>query len=79
LMVENPIQRYSIGDRTKGLLRGADGSLVIYFQHDSPGADKESNWLPAPDGVFSVTMRMYLPQASALDPLYAPPGIQKRE
>jgi len=79
LMVENPIQRYSIGDRTKGLQRGADGSLVIYFQHDSPGADKEANWLPAPDGAFSVTMRMYLPQAKALDPLYAPPGIQKRE
>jgi hypothetical protein len=79
LMVENPIQRYSLGDRTKGLLLGADGSLVIYIQHDSPGTDKEANWLPAPSGVFSVTMRMYLPQASALDPLYAPPGIQKQE
>jgi hypothetical protein len=45
----------------------------------SPGKDKESNWLPAPNGRFSVTLRMYLPQATALNPLYAPPGIQKRD
>jgi hypothetical protein len=79
LLVENPIQRYSISDRTAGLLLGADGSQQIYIQRESPGADKEANWLPAPNGPFSVTMRMYLPQAQELDPLYAPPSIHKRE
>lgn len=77
MMVANPMNRYSIGDRTEGLQYGADGSLEIYLQSDSPGKDKESNWLPAPDGLFSLTLRMYLPQDSALNPLYAPPGIQK--
>ncbi len=77
LMIGNPIQRYSIGDRTRGLKFGADGSLEIYLQHKSPGKAKEANWLPAPSGPFSVTLRMYLPKAAALDPLYAPPGIMK--
>jgi len=79
LLVENPIQRYSIGDRTAGLKYGADGSLELYIQRESPGKDKEANWLPAPNGRFSLTMRMYLPKAAALNPLYAPPGIQKRD
>ena len=46
----NPINRYSIGDRTKGLQYGKDGSLTIYVSNASPGKDKESNWLPAPAG-----------------------------
>jgi len=79
LLVENPIHRYSIGDRTEGLKYGADGSLEIYIQRESPGKDKESNWLPAPNGPFNVVLRMYLPKATALNPLYAPPGIQKRD
>lgn len=79
LLVENPIHRYSIGDRTEGLKYGADGSLEIYIQRESPGKDKEANWLPAPNGPFNVVLRMYLPKATALNPLYAPPGIQKRD
>jgi hypothetical protein len=78
-MVANPINRYSIGDGTKGLVYGPDGSLEIYLQHDRPDKEREPNWLPAPNGPFAVTMRMYLPKASALAPLYAPPGIQKRD
>lgn len=78
LMVENPIRRYSIGDRTKGLQYNADGSLEIYIQHESPDKELESNWLPAPDGQFSVTMRMYLPKFTGHDFLYAPPGIRKQ-
>ena len=50
LLVDNPINRYSIGDRTEGLKKNEDGSLTIYVQKDSPGKDKESNWLPAPTG-----------------------------
>ena len=75
-MVANSLNRYSIGDRTN-LVYEEDGSLVIYIQHESPGAEKESNWLPAPDGVFSVSMRIYLPSPLALDPLYCPPPVVK--
>lgn len=66
LLVENPIQRYSIGDRTQGLKRGADGSLEIYLQHDNPGPAKASNWLPAPAGPFFFVGRLYGPGPSAL-------------
>jgi hypothetical protein len=75
LMVANPIDRYSVGDRTEGLAYAADGSLTLYLQADSPGADKESNWLPAPNGPFSITLRMYVPTAAALAGPYAPPPI----
>jgi hypothetical protein len=51
-LVNNPINRYSIGDRTPGLQHGADGSVAIYMENSSPGAGKESNWLPAPPGAF---------------------------
>ncbi len=61
-----PINRYSIGDRTKGLKLGADGSLEIYLQHDNPGPDKVSNWLPAPAGPFFFVARLYGPGPSAL-------------
>ncbi len=73
-MVHNPIDRYSLGDRTPGLVYGDDGSLKIYLRKDEPPEGKE-NWLPAPDGLFSLTMRVYLPKEEALDPLYAPPPV----
>jgi hypothetical protein len=79
-MFDNPIYRYSIGDRTTGLITGLDGSLEIYIQKSQPPADKISNWLPAPEGSFSLTMRMYMPQSSELAPvLYAPPAVVKQE
>ena len=78
LLVENSIDRYSIGDRTRGLVYGADGSLELYFQKNSPGGEKERNWLPAPDGPFALTLRMYLPKEDAISPpLYAPQPIRK--
>ncbi|MGB5812053.1 MAG: DUF1254 domain-containing protein [Polyangiales bacterium] len=76
LMVANPIDRYSIGDRSK-LTWGEDGSLTIYIQHESPGSTKESNWLPAPAGPFSLQFRMYLPKSAALSPLYLPPDVER--
>ena len=79
LLVANPIDRYSIGDRTPGLNIAADGSLTIYLQHDSPGAEKESNWLPTPEGDFRPVMRMYQPKPG--DPrrrLLAPGDPQDR-
>lgn len=77
-LVENPINRYSIGDRTPGLKYGADGSVTIYMQKDSPGAEKESNWLPTPQaGNFRPIMRMYQPKQPILDGSYVLPGIKR--
>jgi hypothetical protein len=75
LMVANPIERYSIGDRTAGLQYGDDGSLEIYIQHGSPGADKESNWLPAPNAPFYMLMRLYLPSMEILNGQYEIPPV----
>jgi hypothetical protein len=61
--LENPIKRYAIGDRTRGLKKNADGSIDILIQHDSPGSDKESNWLPAPKEQFKMVLRGYQPQS----------------
>ncbi len=77
-LVANPIQRYSIGDRTPDLKYGADGSVTIYLQKDSPGADKESNWLPTPHtGNFRPMMRMYQPKQPILDGSYLLPAIKR--
>jgi hypothetical protein len=70
LLVDNPIDRYSIGDRTEGLKYNDDGSLTIYVQKDSPGKDKESNWLPAPNGPMSIIARMYGPDDRILNGEY---------
>jgi hypothetical protein len=76
-LIDNPINRYAIGDRTPGLQNNPDGSLSIYMQKDSPGPDKESNWLPAPDGAFRPIMRLYMPRQPVLDGTYVLPAIQK--
>jgi hypothetical protein len=77
LLVANPIDRYSIGDRTPGLQVAADGSLTIYLQHDSPGTDKDSNWLPTPGGDFRPVMRMYQPKPEILAGAYTLPAIRR--
>jgi len=56
-----------------------DGSLDLYFQNESPGADKEVNWLPAPKGAFNLTMRLYGPQSEALTGKWSPPPITKNQ
>jgi hypothetical protein len=61
-LVDNSLNRYSIGDRTPGLKQNADGSLTLYVQHQSPGKDKEANWLPAPEARFTMTLRTYRPR-----------------
>ena len=77
-LVENVLNRYSIGDRTPDLTYDADGSLTIYLQKDSPGADKESNWLPTPQkGGFRPILRMYQPRQPVLDGSYLLPAIQR--
>ncbi len=77
-LVANPLNRYSIGDRTKGLKYGADGSLDIYVQHASPGADKVANWLPAPVGAYNLITRIYGPDQTVLDGTWKFPEPQKR-
>jgi len=59
-LVANRINRYSRGDRS-GMKADKNGSITIYVQKDSPGADKEANWLPAPEGQFFLILRTYLP------------------
>ncbi|WP_313954075.1 DUF1254 domain-containing protein [Accumulibacter sp.] len=66
LLIDNPINRYLINSpMLPGLKKNADGSLTVYVQKDSPGKDKESNWLPAPNGPMFVVMRMYWPRTEA--------------
>jgi hypothetical protein len=77
LFVENPLRRYTIGDRTPGMEYGEDGSLDIYIQHESPGPEKESNWLPAPNGPFMLGLRIYWPEQVVLDGEWKPPFISK--
>jgi hypothetical protein len=86
LLIKNPIDRYLINSpMLPNLKKNADGSITIYIQKDSPGADKESNWLPAPDGPIYMAMRLYWPKAtppSILPPsegTWSPPGIKRVE
>ena len=73
---ENPIRRYSIGNRTRGLVSNADGSLDIALQHEAPAEDKlRANWLPAPAGPFQISLRAYLPRTELRDARAAMPRI----
>jgi len=75
-LVSNPINRYSIGDLTKGLQVNPDGSLDLYIQH-TPPAGKEANWLPAPSGDFNLVLRMFAPKPSMLDRKYRVPPVMR--
>jgi hypothetical protein len=76
-MVPNPIDRWSIGDRTPGLVRDPDGALEILVQHAPPDAAVHPNWLPAPKAPFMLLMRLYHPQAAILDGSWVPPPIER--
>jgi hypothetical protein len=79
LVAANPINRYAIGDRDK-LRFNDDGSLDLYIQRDSPGADKESNWLPTPaSGLFTMNLRLYWPQVEVLKGTWAPPPVRLQQ
>jgi hypothetical protein len=76
----NPINRYHLADYDN-LKKNADGSITMYLQHDNPGGDKESNWLPSPAGPFYLIFRNYAPEPSVTQGLdnigtfQGPPGV----
>lgn len=76
-LVPNSIGRQALGDRDK-LVTAADGSITLYLQSESPGKDKEANWLPVPKGPFNLMLRMYWPSEAILDRTWTPPLAVKR-
>jgi hypothetical protein len=77
--VDNPINRYSISPR-QNLQANPDGSLDLYIQHESPGKEKESNWLPAPPDKFVLMLRMYWPSEEApsiINGTWSPPAAKR--
>ena len=77
-LVDNSINRYALGDRSD-LTFDDDGSLTLYIQCDSPGAGKESNWLPAPkDAEFEMALRLYAPKKEVVDGTWKPPAVVRK-
>ncbi|HEY1614380.1 MAG TPA: DUF1254 domain-containing protein [Rhizomicrobium sp.] len=77
-LAENPINRYTIGDRTPNLVFDADGGLDIWISRGDPGGARSANWLPAPaTGPFVPILRTYLPREDLVTQRYTPPPIEK--
>jgi hypothetical protein len=74
--VPNSLNRFAVSSWMP-FKHNADGSLDIYFQNESPGKDKEANWLPAPKGAFNLTMRLYAPKSEALTGKWNPPPVTR--
>lgn len=74
----NPENRFTLSPRN-ALTRNSDGSMNLYIQHKSPGKEKESNWLPAPEGKFNLMLRLYWPQKSVLDGSWNPPPVKRAD
>jgi len=80
LLVANPINRYLINSpMLPQLKRDADGGVTLLVQNESPGKDKEANWLPAPKGLFVAFLRLYWPKAEAIDGKWKAPPLQREE
>jgi hypothetical protein len=75
---ENPINRYLLNSTMlDDFVRGDDGGITLYLQHESPGKNREANWLPAPKGPFSAVMRLYWPKPEALDGTWSMPPLER--
>jgi hypothetical protein len=80
LFIHNPLDRYLLNSTMLDqFVKEEDGSMTFYIQKDSPGKDKEANWLPAPDGPFYVVMRLYGPEKTALEGRWTPPKVKKAD
>jgi hypothetical protein len=80
LLVANPLNRYLINSpMLPGLKRDADGGLRLYLQHESPGKEREANWLPAPSGEFWLVLRLYWPKDEALNGIWKQPPLERRK
>ncbi|MBX7104947.1 MAG: DUF1254 domain-containing protein [Gemmataceae bacterium] len=78
LLIENPLNRYLINSpMLPEMKKNPDGSLTLYIQKDSPGKDRESNWLPAPNGPIFLVMRLYWPKEEALTGGWKPPAVHR--
>jgi len=78
LLVANPLNRYLINSpMLPSLKRDEDGGLTLFIQHDSPGSNRESNWLPAPDGPFMMALRLYWPKPEALSDTWKQPPLTR--
>jgi hypothetical protein len=76
--VPNALNRFAVSSWMP-LKRNPDGSLDLYFQNESPGADKDANWLPAPKTAFNVLLRMYAPKSEALTGKWSPPPVTRTQ
>ena len=79
LFEPNGLNRFSLGTKNKSLKYNPDGSVTLYFQNESPGANKESNWVPAPKDEFSLYIRAYWPKKEILDGTWTPPPVKRVE
>ena len=78
LLTDNPLDRYLLNSTmVDGFVRDDDGGITLYLQHESPGKDKDPNWLQAPKGPFSSIMRLYWPKEEALDGSWQLPPLKR--
>jgi hypothetical protein len=74
--VPNPINRFALSDRSPGLVREADGSIVIIMSRERPTEGLGGNWLPMPNGPFRLSFRAYLPRSEVKQGLWYPPALE---
>ena len=77
LFEPNKLNRFSLGTKSKSMKTNSDGSLTLYFQNNSPGADNEANWVPTPSDEFSLYIRAYWPKDAVLDGSWKPPKVTR--
>jgi hypothetical protein len=78
LLFANPLNRYLINSpMLPNLKRDADGGITLYVKNESPGKEKEPNWLPAPKGTFFTALRLYWPRPEALNGKWKAPPLRR--
>jgi hypothetical protein len=75
----NDLRRYSLGTKNKDLVVSGDGSLILYVQSQAPGKERTSNWLPSPEGDFSLYIRAYWPDTAITSGKWTPPEVKRQK